>query len=167
MKHRHHRIHNEFKYIYQYRCSDTKIKYELYSWETCAITKETQKNNHEFSKITRWINSRKNKTKYRSCHHIALIKIFPTSQEFCNSDSVWESYANFIEDAQKFLYKNELLLCCCKKNLRLISTNSLIYIHHWIFLDVFIYTLKWTCFMLVDLSSKVRVVRILIFNCKL
>ena len=23
-------------------------------------------------------------------------------QEFCNSDSIWESYANFSEDAQKF-----------------------------------------------------------------
>ena len=125
--------------------------------------------NHTFQKITRWRNSRKNKIKSRSCHHIALIKIFPMSQEFCNSDSVWESYANFIEDAQKFLCKNELLLCCCKKNLRLISTNSLIYIHHWLFLDVFIYTLKWTCFMLANLSSKVRVVRslILIKNCNL
>ena len=35
--------------------------------------------------------------------HIALVTIFPTSQEFCNSDSVWESYANFSEDAQNFL----------------------------------------------------------------
>ena len=44
-----------------------------------------------------------------------------------------------------------------KKNLRPNSTNSLLYIHHSLFLDVFIYTLKWTCFMLADLSSKVRI----------
>ena len=28
------------------------------------------------------------------------------SQEFCNSDSVWESYANFSEDDQNFLLQN-------------------------------------------------------------
>ena len=54
-----------------------------------------------FAKITRWRNKRKTKINYRSCHHIALVTSFPTSQEFCNSDSVWDSYANFSEDAQK------------------------------------------------------------------
>ena len=53
--------------------------------------------NHKFMKITRWINNRKTEINYRSCHHIALVTIFPMSQEFCNSDSVWESYANFSE----------------------------------------------------------------------
>ena len=119
---------------------------------------------HTFLKIMRWRNSRQTKTNSRSCHHISLITSFPTSQVFLNSDSVWESYANFSEDAQKFLSKSRLLLYCYEKNVRLISTNSLLYIHHWLFLEVFIYTLKWTCFMLVDLYSKVRVVRILIFN---
>ena len=59
--------------------------------------------NHTVLKITRWRNSIKTKIISRSCHHISLIIIFPTSQEFCNSDSVWESYANFNEDAHKFL----------------------------------------------------------------
>ena len=71
--------------------------------------------NHTFSKITRWWNIRKTKISSRSCHHIALITSFPMSQEFCNSDSVWESYANFSEDAQTFLGKNELLLYCYKR----------------------------------------------------
>ena len=53
-------------------------------------------------KITRWRKSRKNKRNSRSYHHISLVTSFPTSQEFCNSDSVWESYANFSEDAHKF-----------------------------------------------------------------
>ena len=43
MQHHHHSLHNEFKYIYQYIGSHTKIKYELYPWETCAITRESQK----------------------------------------------------------------------------------------------------------------------------
>ena len=103
MQHHHHSPHNDLKYIYQYRGSHTKIKYELYPWETCAITRETQKKNHTFPKITRWRNSRKNKINSRSCHHIALVTIFPPSQEFCNSNSIWESYANFSEVAQKFL----------------------------------------------------------------
>ena len=58
---------------------------------------------HTFLKIIIWIKIRKNKTKYISCHHIALVTSFPTSKELCNSDSVWESYANFNEDAQTFL----------------------------------------------------------------
>ena len=58
---------------------------------------------HTFFNITIWINNRKTKTNYISCHHIALVTRFPTSQEFCNSDSVWESNANFSEDAHKFL----------------------------------------------------------------
>ena len=104
--------------------------------------------NHTFPKITRWRNSRQTKRKSISCHHISLITIFPTIQEFCNSDFVWESYANFSEDAQKFICKYELFLFYYGKNLRAISMNSILYIHHWLFLDVFIYTLKWTCFML-------------------
>ena len=120
--------------------------------------------NHTFPNVTRWRNNIQTKTNSRSCHHISLVTIFPTSQEVCNSDSVWESYSNFSEDAQELLCKNKMLLCCYEKNVRPISTNSLLYIHHWLFLEVFIYTLKWTCFMLVDLYSKVRVVRILIFN---
>ena len=61
--------------------------------------------NHTFLKITRWRNSRKNKISSISCHHIALITSFSTSQEFCTSDSIWESYANFSEDTQKLLHK--------------------------------------------------------------
>ena len=60
--------------------------------------------NHTFLKIIRWRNSRKNKIISISCHHTPLVTIFPMSQEFCNSDSIWESYANFSEDAQKFFY---------------------------------------------------------------
>ena len=123
-----------------------------------------RKINITFPNITRWRNSRQTKIKYISYHHISLMKNFPTSQVFCNSDSVWESYANFSEDAQKFLSKSRLLLYCCEKKIIPISMNSLLYIHHWLFLVVFIYTLKWTCFTLVDLSSKVIVVRILFFN---
>ena len=59
--------------------------------------------NHTFSKLKIWRNNRKNKINSISCHHISLITIFPTSQEFFNSDSVWESYDNFSEDAQNFL----------------------------------------------------------------
>ena len=59
--------------------------------------------NHTFSKIIRWRNSIKTKINSRSCHHISLVTRFPTSQEFFNYDYVWESYANFSEDAQKFL----------------------------------------------------------------
>lgn len=58
---------------------------------------------HTFLKIIRSRNNRQTKRNSRSCHHIALVTSFPTSQEFCNSDSVWESYANFSKDAQKFL----------------------------------------------------------------
>ena len=49
-----------------------------------------------------WRNNRK-KINFISCHHISLITSFPTSQEFCNFDSIWESYSNFSEDAQKSL----------------------------------------------------------------
>ena len=59
--------------------------------------------NETFLKITRWRNNRKSNIKSTPCHHISLVTSFPMSQEFCNSDSVWESYANFSEDAQKFL----------------------------------------------------------------
>ena len=38
-----HNIFNDFKDIYQYIISHTKIKDELYPWETCSITRETQK----------------------------------------------------------------------------------------------------------------------------
>ena len=93
--------------------------------------------NHTFLKIKILRNSRQTKRNSRSCHHIDLVIRFPMSQEFCNSDSVWESYANFSEDAQKILSKNKLLLCCCEKNLRPISMNSLLSIHHWMFLDGF------------------------------
>ena len=44
--------------------------------------------NHTFSKITRLRKNRKPKIIPISCHYIALITIFPTSQELCNSDSV-------------------------------------------------------------------------------
>ena len=71
--------------------------------------------NHTFPKITIWRKIIKNKRNSRSCHHITLATNFPMIQQFCNFDSVWESYANFSEDAQKFLCKNELLLCCCEK----------------------------------------------------
>ena len=54
-------------------------------------------------KNARWRKSRKTKRNSRSCHHIALVTRFPMSQEFCNSDSIWESYANFSEDARTFL----------------------------------------------------------------
>ena len=56
--------------------------------------------NHIFLKITRWRNNRQTKTNSRSCHYTALGPSFPTSQEFCNSDSVWESYANFSDSLQ-------------------------------------------------------------------
>ena len=59
--------------------------------------------NHNFLKIIRWINTRQSKRNSSSYHHITLVTIFPMSQEFCNFFSVWESYANFSEDAQKFL----------------------------------------------------------------
>ena len=55
---------------------------------------------HIFLKITIWRNNRQTKINSRSCHHIALATSFPTSQEFCNSDSVWESYVNFCESLQ-------------------------------------------------------------------
>ena len=57
--------------------------------------------NHTFLKITRWRNNRQPKKNSRLCHHIALVTSFPTSQEFCNFDSVWESYLNFSEDTHK------------------------------------------------------------------
>ena len=59
--------------------------------------------NHTFPKITMWRNTRQTKRNSRSCHHIALVTSFPTSQKICNSDFVWESYANFSEDAREFL----------------------------------------------------------------
>ena len=55
-----------------------------------------------FLKIIIWRNGRQTKKKSRSCHHIALITIFPMSQEFFNSDFGWGRYANFSEDANKF-----------------------------------------------------------------
>ena len=97
-----HNIFNDFKDIYQYIGSHTKIKYELYPSETCSITREPRSMSHTFLKIIRWRNSRKTEINSRSCRHISLITSFPTSQEFCNSDSVWESYVNFSEDAQIF-----------------------------------------------------------------
>ena len=59
--------------------------------------------NHTFSNITRLINNRQTKRNSISCHPISLVTSFPMSQELCNFDSVWESYANFSEDAQKFI----------------------------------------------------------------
>ena len=105
MQHHHHSLHNKLKYLYQYRGSHTKIKDELYPWEYIHVpSQEKPKSmNHTFSKITRWRNNRKTKINSRSCHQITLVTSFPTSQEFCNSDSVWESYAIFSEDAQKLL----------------------------------------------------------------
>ena len=58
---------------------------------------------HTFLKIIRWRNNRQTKRNSRSYHHISLVIKFPTNQEFCNSDSAWESYANFSEDAKTFL----------------------------------------------------------------
>ena len=123
MQYNHHSLHNDFKYIYQYRGSYTNVKYELYPRETYVITRETQKNEPHLLTITRWRNRIQTKRNSISSHHISLITIFPMSQEFCNAGSVWESYANFSEDAQKFLCKNELLLYCCEKNLRPVSTE--------------------------------------------
>ena len=60
--------------------------------------------NHTFLKIIRWINNIKTKRNSISCHHMSLVTIFPMSQEFCNSDSIWESYANFSEDTQTIFY---------------------------------------------------------------
>ena len=102
MQYHHHSLHNifnDFKYIYQYRGSHTKIKDELYPWETCAITRETI----PFRRSKDEAKMEKPKLKSRSFHHIAHVTRFPTSQEFCNFDSVWEGYVNFSEDAQKFL----------------------------------------------------------------
>ena len=56
--------------------------------------------NHIFLKIKRWRNNRQTKRNSRLCHHIALTTNFPMSQEFCNYDSVWESYVNFNESLQ-------------------------------------------------------------------
>ena len=53
--------------------------------------------NHTFLKITRLRNSIKTKIKSISYHHKSLATRFSTSQEFCNYDSIWESYANFSE----------------------------------------------------------------------
>ena len=44
--------------------------------------------NHTFLNITIWRNNRQTKRNSRSCHHIALLTIFPMSQEFSNSNSV-------------------------------------------------------------------------------
>ena len=104
MQHHHHSLHNDSKYIYQYRGSHTKIKYELYhAWETCFIIRETQKHEPYIFKNQKMINKKKNKIKSRSSHHIALVTIFPISQHFFNYDSIWESYATFSEDPQQFL----------------------------------------------------------------
>ena len=55
---------------------------------------------HTFLKITKWRNNRQTKINSGPCHHITLATSFPTSQEFCNFGSVWESYANFSESLQ-------------------------------------------------------------------
>ena len=139
MQHHYHSLHNDSRYIYTNIEAHILISNMNSIHERHVSSQEKPKSmNHTVLKITRWINSRKTKIISISCHHISLLTIFSTSQEFCNSISEWESYANFREDAQKFLCKNELLLCCCEKNLRPISTYSLLYIHHWLFLDVFI-----------------------------
>jgi len=119
--------------------------------------------NHAFSKITRWWNSTKTKIICRSSKHISLVSIFPTSHQFCNSHSVWEIYVNLGEDAQKFLCKNKLLLYYCEKTSEQYPLSSLLYLHNWLYLDVIIYTLKYTCFIVSDLSSSVRVVRNYLF----
>ena len=98
-----HNIFNDFKGIYPYRGSHIKIKDELYPWETGVITRETQKHEPYLFEDHKMKKKWKNKKNSRSCHHIALVTSFPTSQEFCNFDSVWKSYDNFSEDAQKFL----------------------------------------------------------------
>ena len=111
---------------------------------------------HTFLKITRRRNSRKNKISSRSCHHIALVTSFPTSQEFCNSDSVWQSYINFSEDAQKILCKNELPFCYCKKNSNRSPLSLLIYLHHWLFFGFFYIHIKVDMFHAVWLVFKVK-----------
>ena len=58
--------------------------------------------NHTLLEITRWRKSRKPKRNSLSSHHIDRVTSFPMSQKFCNSDFVWESYAYFSEDAQKY-----------------------------------------------------------------
>ena len=104
MQHHHHSLHNEFKYLYQYIGSHTKRSKMNYIHERHVPSQEKPKSmNHTFSKIKKWRNNRKTKINSISCHCIALVTSFSTSQEFCNFDSVWESYANFSEDAQTFL----------------------------------------------------------------
>ena len=114
--------------------------------------------NHTFSKIKTWRKNRKPKINYISCHHIFLVTRFPMSQEFCNYDFVWESYANFSEDAQNFiLHKVSHFSPRVAKILRELMMNK------WnfdMFLEcenVFKYTFKWTYLMLAYLSSKVRI----------
>ena len=70
---------------------------------TVSSQQKPKRKNHTFLNITRWRNHRKTKIISISCHHMAIVTIFPMSQEFCNFDYVWESYANYNEDDQKFL----------------------------------------------------------------
>ena len=82
--------------------------------------------NHTFLKIIRWRNSRQTKIKSISCHLISLVTRFPTSQNFCNSDFVWESYANFSEDSQKFLCKTNCSSAAKKPQTNLHEFTSLL-----------------------------------------
>ena len=61
---------------------------------------KTKSMNHTFLKIKVWRKNRQTQIKSTSCHHIALATSLPTSYEFYNSDSVWESYVNFSESLQ-------------------------------------------------------------------
>ena len=97
--------------------------------ERHAITRETQSMNHTFLKITRWRNKRQTKRYSISCHHIALITSFPTSQEFCNSDSVWESYFNLVKMPKSFSVKMNCSSATAKKpqtNLHKFTSTSII-----------------------------------------
>ena len=91
---------------------------------------------HTFLNITIWRNNIETKIKSISYHQMAFVTIFPMSQEFCNSDYVWESYANFSKDPQTFLCKNGLLLCCCEKT----SNQS-----PWIHFSTSIIDYFWMC----------------------
>ena len=102
MQHHHHILHNEFKHIYQYISHIIRSNMNSIHERHVSSQEKPKRMNHTFSKITIWRNSRKTKRNSRSSHHIAFLTIFPTSQEFCNSDSGWERYVNFSEDAHKF-----------------------------------------------------------------
>ena len=93
--------------------------------------------NHKFPNMTRERNNIETKIISRYIYHISLATFFPTSQNFCNSDTIWESYAIFRESLQS----SKMSRNCSSKKFHTFSPNRCNKRETWLMI-------KWMFFLL-------------------